>query len=728
MEHYPLQKPHLETTTDIENARLARLTENLIGCLYQYQINADASAFFPFATQGIYEIYEYSATEIQADAEKVFSRIHPDDLERISASIQKSALTMQVWDEEYRVLLPSKGLCWIRGQAKPQRLENGATLWHGYLNDVTKFKKTEDALLAARQVAENATQVKSDLLSTVSHEIRTPLSGIIGLTEANLESSNPEQLKEVLSKIHRSSKQLLQILNDTLDFSKIEAGQLQCHNSVFDPTETISDLISLFKPNATNKGLQLEACIDNLPKLIESDELRLRQILSNLVSNAIKFTQQGKITVQASIQHTSATLLQLAFSVTDTGIGIAPKTQEKLFNAYSQAGLGTAQDYGGTGLGLVISERLVKLLGGSGIELESSLGRGACFSFVLPVKKASNKSSCACIMEGHLLVADDDTINRELTQHILTSLNYTVVTAENGQEAVDKANNQVFDLVLMDLNMPVMDGFTATRQIKKQNPSLPVIALTAAAVDMIKEKLDAAGFNGYVTKPFERQALCKTLARWISSPKEEAPTHNTKTTADDFNFKQGLALFIGNESAYLHLLKDFSAELNDRYTTLGQAVDSLITQQSPKPKDLIALHAETHALKGTSGNLGLKGLSQAAEALDDQLRQAIKPATQLAENYQDQLRLAKEAIKDFIANYTPAQALPINENSMSLNSILNSVKANEFIDESILTQVATKIPASLMHKWLEITEAIEQLDFDLAEKKLTPLITKIKQS
>lgn len=895
----------LEAMEQEESTRLTRLTENLPGSLYQYQVNPDGSYFFPFATRGISEVYEYSVKEILADAEKVFGRVHPDDLDKLKDSIQKSALSMQDWDIEYRVRLPSKGLCWLRGQAKPQRLDSGAILWHGYLSDITQEKKqaddlkryqsqyriameatqigvwswdivtnevtwsdeaytllgykpqqflvtlehihekimhpedlknfelsifnnlennerfqihfrlksangewlwiesrgrttqfneqgkpiymmgthtditniknTEDALMEARQVSERAMQAKSDLLSTVSHEIRTPLSGIIGLSELSLEENDSERLKKTLRKIHHSSEQLLQILNDTLDYSKMEAGQLQRHNSPFNIKETIQDIINLFKPNALSKNLILESQIDSMPQLIENDELRLRQVLSNLLSNAIKFTPQGKVTIRVRIQQFSDSNIQLEFSVTDTGIGIAPQVQKQLFSAYSQADTHTAHHYGGTGLGLMISERLVKLLGGESIKLVSTLGKGSCFSFTLPFKQVdvcelllpsnTNKPQCSKVMQGHLLVADDVATNREITQHLLISLGFKVTMVENGQQALDVALSEIFDLVFMDLNMPVMDGFTATKKIKQHKPQLPIIALTASAIEPIQAKLTAAGLDGCLTKPLKKQELCKKLSQWLpaantisstceqnnqaliaeDSIKTEAlnseqlnvnlVVNNATVHSEAFDFNHGLTLFTGNEGIYIRLLHDFALELNTRYRLLGQRITALILQPKPlQADDWIKLHPETHTLKGTSANLGLKGVSNAATQIDDLLREGLQPTTHLLNSYQGALKQASSAIKIFTETYNqPAVLLPestdttlaLTDNTAALSDLLNAIKANEFINELDLKQVAQQIPSRLASEWQGVADAIDQLDFTQAEQQLTALIAQI---
>lgn len=877
--------------------QLSRLTENLPGSLYQYQINPDGSSFFPFTTRGISEIYEYSYEEIQADASKVFERIHPDDLEKVKASIEESALSTQDWHIEYRVCLPYKGLRWIRGQAKPQYLKNGAILWHGYLNDITqekkqtndlkhyqsqyriameatqigvwgwdivtneitwsdeaytllgyepqqflttlkyvqetimhpedldnfkrvilnnltkherfqihfrlksatgewlwiesrarttqfdaqgkpiymigthtditKIKHTEDDLTKARQIAERVTKEKSDLLSTVSHEIRTPLAGIIGLIELNLEENSPNELKKILHKIHHSSEQLLQILNDTLDYSKIEAGHLQHRTSTFNLEEMLQDVVSLFKPNAFSKNLILEVQLDSLPKFVENDELRLRQILSNLISNAIKFTQQGKITISVHTKIVDENNTQLEFLVSDTGIGIAPEIQPQLFTAYSQANTHTAHYYGGTGLGLMISERLVKLLGGKGIQVFSKLGEGACFSFILPFQQVAaceatlqpiaTTHQCTKIMRGHLLVADDIAINREIVQQMLVSLGFKVTTADNGQQAVDLALSEDFNLVLIDLNMPIMDGFSATQRIKQHKPQLPIIALTASSIDLIQEKFDAAGLDDYLTKPLKKQELCQKLTQWLPMATIKEPSHcNLLTTlsiqplkqssvkppeafsAQDFNFEQGLTLFANNKITYLRLLEDFSNELNQRYRLVGEKIGHLMTNPLQK-EDWIALHPETHTLKGTSGNLGLMGIADAATQLDDQLRQGLQPNISLLNNYQQQLDLTQAAIKAFIMAQNNLDSG--NNNSQdkkvemvatdylaALNSLRNAIKANEFIDDITLKKITQQTPAHLTEQWEIISDALAQLNFSQAELPLNKLTMQIESS
>lgn len=345
-------------------------------------------------------------------------------------------------------------------------------------------------------------------------------------------------------------------------------------------------------------------------------------------------------------------------------------------------------------------------------------------------------------MQGYLLVVDDVEINRELTLHILMSLGFTVATAKNGQEALDMAISESFDLVLMDLNMPVMDGFMATQHIKQHKPNLPVIALTASTTDSIQAKLDAAGFDGYITKPFNEQELCKNITEWLANSSDELT--DSKVTSELANtildIDYGLTLFSGNEGVYIRLLDDFSAELSSRYLLLSQQIESLITQQKHLKQDgFFALHSETHALKGISSNLGLNGLAQAVTELDNLLRQGIEPSLDLLNNYQVQLNLAVKMITNFTEEYEVPAKKVINsthidqtsllaEDLVSLDSLLSSVKDNEFIDEVNLAQLANKIPTNLINEWLAIANAIDQLDFSLAEEELTSLIAKIRQN
>ncbi|WFE67819.1 response regulator [Thiomicrospira sp. R3] len=333
----------------------------------------------------------------------------------------------------------------------------------------------------------------------------------------------------MLQKTHQSAKILLTILNDILDFSKIEAGKLSLEPHWFRGRDLVRPLADLFAPLAQKKGLRLKLAIHlDSQREFYADAGRVRQVLMNLLSNAIKFTSTGEVVLTIEQQASSTDQTRLYFSIADTGMGLTAEQQSRLFQPFSQADSSITRKHGGTGLGLVISQRLVKVLGGEGIHLESALDQGAVFSFSLPcrVRKATAEETplspalSSSLVEkprftGKILLVEDNEINQLVAQTQLEKLGLVVVLASDGQQALTEFKQQPFDLVLMDIQMPVMDGYQATQAIRQINPDIPIVALTAAAMVEDKNKALAVGMNDHLAKPLDASALISCLAQYL---------------------------------------------------------------------------------------------------------------------------------------------------------------------------------------------------------------------
>ena len=396
-------------------------------------------------------------------------------------------------------------------------------------NSITKQRELE--LVKAKESAELSSKVKKQFLANISHEIRTPINVIMGMAELLFESEVDDEKKQEINAIRVSSKNLLEIVNDLLNFSKIDSGKVELKSFEFSLHETISEGLDLFLTQIKKKGLELKYILDpKIPDVVFGDELKLKQIINNLVSNAIKFTEKGGIFVTTEMlrEYEEECIIQLSFI--DTGIGIKKDKHEIVFQQFMQADYDTTRKYGGTGLGLSITKELVEIMGGQ-INLVSDEGLGSRFIVVLPFKKSINpkllikettaKVEIETFPGKKILLVEDSHLNKHLVCKILEQMQFSVVWAENGLEAIDKIQKDTFELVLMDIHMPEMDGYTATRIIRKKlNIEVPIIALTANAAKEDADKALQSGMDDYISKPFEKKELISKIKFYLEDKKK----------------------------------------------------------------------------------------------------------------------------------------------------------------------------------------------------------------
>jgi PAS domain S-box-containing protein len=978
----PLRVVGTHTDVDREHEaeeRLFRLAENVPGVLYQYRLFPDGRSVFPYASQGLQQIYGVAPEEVIQTAEPVFKALHPDDRARVGEGIQRSARLMTSWYDEYRVILPDQSVIWVEGQSIPQKLGDDSILWHGYIVDVTERKREQLALQEAqkryrltmeaaqtglwswdlatdqlawtdemytqlgyepqaflmtlerfaamihpqeresmfaqvqqqsndighftvqfrvktqagdwtwiegrgrytefddkgdptrmmgthtqidqqkhtqqkleqseahfrtlfemypdatalfdmnthamvrfnrrayeqlgynadefaqltisdfdvletpeetakrvkaimehgyddfetqhrckngdvidvhvtvkkidiqdkayllgvfrditqiktyqfqlkeaKKAAESANQAKSDFLANMSHETRTPMNGIIGMSELGETTEDSDKLKDYLHQVNHSGRQLLGIINDILDFSKIEAGKLLIAPAPFCLRELAANLRGLFAPMAVDKGLELDIKVSNqLAAAYDADGMRLRQILTNLIGNAIKFTASGQVTVtiqpEANEPPPGDENPLVRFCIEDTGIGMTESQQGILFQPFQQADVSTTRSHGGTGLGLVISQRLVQAMGGQGIDVQSVYGKGSQIGFSVPMRPCdadrleavrSQNAPHVTALQGHVLLVEDNAINQQVAQAQLTRLGLTCELAENGREAVEKGRSGRFDLVLMDIQMPEMDGYEATRRLRELGfdaQTLPIVALTAAAMVEDRRKALDHGMNDHVGKPLQLNNLYDSLSAFLPALDDPSVEMGDAIKAEGtasvaqrglesmpvVDEAKGLANLNGNRSLYEKLLQEVAAQLGQDYRTLVADLKAVESQ------DLTAIDAAqhlNHSLKGVAGNLALTRLFEASKPVDQRLKKSQTPTTQEIEQLATAFAATEQALQarevtpavdaemkaDQNQTLKPSEAFALLSQParQNLKTLLTQIEQNEFLEEA----------------------------------------------
>jgi PAS domain S-box-containing protein len=482
-----------------------------------------------YANQRFCDISKFALEDLLGKNHRLLnSGEHPPELFR---EMWRDIAQGKVWHGQIKNKASDGSHYWVDATIVPFLDDHGKPQEYiSIRTDITAQKALEADLIRAKDAAEAASRAKSQFLATMSHEIRTPMNGIIGMTDLVLDTSLDPEQREYLDIVKHSAEHLLVILNDILDFSKIEAGHLELEHSVFSLRETVENTLKPLGYSATKKHLELRWKIaDDLADGVIGDAGRLRQILFNLVSNALKFTERGHIEVDVALVTAEPEAVELRFSITDTGISIPVEKLEHIFASFSQADASTTRKYGGTGLGLAICRRVVELMGGT-IQAESQAGEGSRFHFTcrLGLAPAAEKSPAAPASVADatyrpltILLAEDNPINRQLAQRLLEKRGHRILHAENGAFALDTWRGGGIDLILMDMMMPELDGLAATGAIRAEEaeydlPPTPILAMTANAFEEDRQACLAAGMNGHLGKPIKADDLEREIARLTS--------------------------------------------------------------------------------------------------------------------------------------------------------------------------------------------------------------------
>ena len=497
-----------------------------------YWISDMADGRIIYASPSYETIWGRSRQSLHNNPETFFLAINPEDRLAVIEAFEALRIEGTEADEEFRITLPDGGERWIRAQAFPVHDERGGRVrLAGMAEDITERKATQQALMEAKQSAETANQSKTEFLTNISHELRTPLNGILGMLQLTRETRLKPEQAEYIDTAISSSKVLLNVINDILNIAQIEAGRLALHNHPFSPGEVLETIYRFFRHTTETKGVELSMDIEpGFPKTLVGDEVRIRQILLNLVGNSVKFTEQGHISVHASILPVSprSGSITVLLVIEDTGIGIPSEKIDYVFESFTQVDGTYTRQYQGTGLGLGIVRSLVGSMNGT-IAVDSEKGMGTTIYVTLQLALPRENERIAehprpVLRERTglaILVVEDDRVNQLAISRMLEKMGHFPTCASNGEKALEMLKGSIFDCVFMDIQMPVMDGMEATMRIRTAPPlagvaSIPIIALTAHAMPADREAFLKAGMNDYLAKPVSFEQLSEVLSRIVS--------------------------------------------------------------------------------------------------------------------------------------------------------------------------------------------------------------------
>jgi len=757
---------------DVERTRLANIIEGTQAGTWEWNVQTGGVLF----NRRWAEMLGYQLEELQPLSIQTWQALtHPDDL-RDSAQLLARHFAGELPHYECQARLRHKAGHWVwvldRGQVANWS-DDGRPLWmFGTHQDISAQKAVEADLRQATEMAEKAARAKGDFLANMSHEIRTPMNAVIGIAHLLERSPLDADQRQLLGKLQVAGRSLMSLIDDVLDLGKIDAGQMTLENAVFSPQLLLSELHDMFLPQAQYKQLNFELRGEqDLPRQLQGDVVRLRQILSNLVSNALKFTAKGEVLLAVRAEADVGERLWLHAVVVDSGCGIAPEAQARLFLPFSQEDASTTRRFGGTGLGLSIVRRLVTLMGGE-VGFSSTPGQGSEFWVRLPLALAAvdlplpfmeerQQAQAQALLPGpgellerlpgvHLLVVDDSDINLDVARRLLQAEGATVTTCTNGREAVAclRQEPQLFDAVLMDIQMPEMDGFEATRLIRAELglAQLPILALTAGVRVEERWRAMAAGMNGFLSKPLDPMLLVSSLRQSVERVRGQTlPVERRLVPATSGALAQAGAADVADAAKPQAWPEIEGIDAEDVRKRLGGERELFLTllshllqefawladepsAQQTLQQDRETLRAKVHKLRGSSGMLGAKAVYQLASELEIALQTPapdVPPErllTQLAQTLDALIHTAQAVL---VERSQPGLGSPASGQNFTsqyrlvLEALLALLRAQ---DLAALTQLHAAQPAVLAlggtELWAKVSQAVELLDFAKAAGEL----------